>query len=383
MGAARRLCVRAVALTGMISGIVSLALPACQFPDYGIASGGVGSGGTAVGGVSGDAGAAAGPGEEGGASGASGASGAAGSDDGGTGGTAPAPVPCPVESCVPKAPTDWQGPVALWDDVAGSLNPLPSCPEGYAKPADLHHGINQPMDGCKCSCAAKGQSCSTNTTLFLYEDQKCEAMPPCATVSAPSSLMCNAVSGCIHSGGSMKAGIPTPSGGSCEPAVSAKAPASWQYDSRVCEATFANLCEDRRQVCAPRPTSPYSSKLCVMNVFGEGDPLPACPAEYPSRKVLNRSFADNRQCSACTCSGLSGGSCMGKLTLSAEADCSGDFEYKLGDGCVPFALVGNNVRPSSVSAQYDLTPGTCSVTSQSTTTGMASTNGSTTVVCCH
>ncbi|HKO49036.1 MAG TPA: hypothetical protein VJV79_14995, partial [Polyangiaceae bacterium] len=62
MGATRRLCVRAVVLAGMIGAIVSLALPACQFPEYGMANGG--SAGAPAGGVPGDAGGAAGGGAE-------------------------------------------------------------------------------------------------------------------------------------------------------------------------------------------------------------------------------------------------------------------------------------------------------------------------------
>ena len=384
MGAARRLCVRAVVLAGMISVIVSLALPACQFPEYRMSTGG--SGGAPAGGVSGDpAGAADGgvAGGEAGESGDAGAAGTAGSDGGtgGTGGAEPAPVPCPVENCVPKVTGDWQGPYAFWDDVAGAPDPVPVCPEGYAKPMDLHHGIDQPMDGCQCTCTATDQVCNTNTTLNIYDDQKCEGVP-CGTVSP---LTCEAVSGCIHSQGSLKAAIPTPSGGFCKDTISPPTPAAWQYDSRLCSSSGASVCEDSSRVCAPPPTAPYLSKLCVTTVISVDQAIPECPAEYSKvKKTLYKSFADNRSCTPCGCSAVTGGSCSGsKLSISAETDCSAGVEYKVGAGCTPFTLIGNNAHPTSVGAQYMLAHGDCKVVSPSATMGTAPTIGSATVVCCQ
>ncbi|HKO49481.1 MAG TPA: hypothetical protein VJV79_17250, partial [Polyangiaceae bacterium] len=260
-------------------------------------------------------------------------------------------------------------------------DPLPICPEGYANPIDLHHGIDLPMDGCQCACAAKDQVCSTNTTLSIYDDQKCEGTP-CATVASP--LACGAVSGCTHSQGTLKAAMPTPSGGFCEAQVSPPAPAAWQYDSRLCSTSGASVCEDRRQVCAPSPPQPYAAQLCVTRVATEGLPLPTCPAQYPNGKTLYKSFSDDRSCSGCTCSAVSGGACTGsKLLISAETDCSGGVEYKLGSLCQPFTLVGNNAHPTSVRGQYTVTPGDCKVVVPSSTTGSAPTIGSATVVCCQ
>ena len=373
MDAARRLCVRALVLAEMIGAIASLALPACQFPEYGTATGG-GSGGTATGGVAGDSGGAAGGGEEGGANESG------GSDDGGSGGGGTPPVPCPVEACVAK-PAGWQGPFAFWDESANASTAPPECPDGYAKPIDLHHGIDLPTGGCQCTCKAQDQVCSTNTVLHIYDDQKCEGTP-CTSLSSP--LSCGGVSDCIHALGTLKAAIPTPSGGFCNDVVTPPAPASWQYDSRLCSINGASVCEDRSLVCAPLPGSPYLSKLCVTMVVGENEPLPACPDQYRNgSKTLYKSFSDLRQCSECGCSGVTGGSCAGKLFVSADEDCSSAQEYKLGTGCQPFTLMGNNAHPTSVGAEYTVTPGTCKVVTPSTTVGVAPTTGPATLVCCQ
>ena len=381
MGAARRLCGRAVVLAGMISAIVSLALPACQFPDYGRASGGQGGAGAPAGGVPGDSGGPAGGRAEGGEAGEGREGGASGSADGGAGGAETAAMPCPIEACVPKAPAGWLGPIAFWDAIANSAIPLPVCPEGYTKPVSLHHGVDMPTDGCRCTCTAQDQVCSTNTTLYIYDDQKCEGTP-CGSVSP---LVCDGVSGCVHSQGTLKAAIPTPSGGTCNGEISPPAPASWQYDSRACAASGAHLCADSSRVCAPVPTSPYASRLCVMNVVGEGQSLPECPAPYRNgSKTLYESFSDMRHCSACGCSGVTGGSCTGsKLSISADGDCTSGVEYKLGAGCQPFTLTGNNAHPTSVGTEYSVTAGTCKVVSPSATIGNAPTIGQATLVCCQ
>jgi len=356
MGAAHRSCVRALVLAGTISAIVTLALPGCQFPDYGMAN-------------SGSAGAAA---EDSGAADGGEAGGAAGNEDGGAAGA----EPCAVEDCVPEAPSGWTGPIAFWDDIAGVLDPLPDCPEGYAKPNDLHHGIEMPTSGCQCTCTAQDQVCSS--ALNIYDDQACESAP-CATVSP---LTCDAVSSCIHSRGTLKAAIPTLSGGSCKAAVGPKAAASWQYDSRICSPR--GVCEDRSQVCAPVPGAPYAPKLCVMSQIPENQPLPECPAEYPNEsEPLYKAFTDSRRCSECVCSGVTGGACSGMFRVSAEADCSGGVEYKTGSGCQPLTLVGNNAHPTSIGTEYMLTPGSCKVVTPSSTTGSARTLGSAIVVCCQ
>src|SRR3954468_16908454 len=109
MGAARRLCVRAVVLTVMMSALLSLALPSCQFPEYGIATGGgAGSAGTLEGGMPNlPAGAAGTAGDD---PGGVGGDGNAGAPDAGAAGEPERPSCVAQSSCVPGPPADWVGP---------------------------------------------------------------------------------------------------------------------------------------------------------------------------------------------------------------------------------------------------------------------------------
>jgi hypothetical protein len=118
-----------------------------------------------------------------------------------------------------------------------------------------------------------------------------------------------------------------------------------------------------------------------MRVILAGQPLPQCPADYGSRYELYEMLSDDRACSACTCSALSGGECEGKVHLSSTNDCNGTgADYKMGDGCKQFGLPD---YLSHVIVNYTLTPGTCSIATASKPTGSASVNGRATLVCCQ
>ena len=396
MGAARRFCVKAVVLTGMMSVIVSMALPACRFPEYGFTNGGGGSAGAFAGGMSnapggapgdgGESGGNAGGGDAGGGNAGGGDAGegnadggnAGGGNAGGAGGAEP--VRCPTQACVPGAPGGWVGPIAFWEGTAGVPSALPACPAGYASATDLNRALNAPPGACTCTCAAQGQVCDENTTLHIYTDMTCAT--PCATASPKT---CDAVSGCTGSQGSLRADTPTPSGGSCQATVSAPVTATWQYSARLCLASDMGTCVDPSQVCAPTPGSPYASQVCVMSVVLEGHALPACPADYPNpNEPLYETFLDGRGCTACGCGSPTGGSCSGNLLLSGGGDCSGGVEYSLGSGCKQFNLGSGTIQPSHVGGQYTVVPGTCSVASAAHANGgIATPNGSVTVVCCR
>ena len=382
MGAARRLCVRAVVLAGMMSAIVSLALPACQFPSYGTAHGGGGSGGDSAGGLPADAGG----GDEGGEAGEAGAGGDAGdggSADGGkgAGGAGGAPAICPAQSCVPRAPKGWQ-PVAFWERMAGAAGAPPGCPAGYTDPEDLHHDLVG-GDGCSCTCSAQGQVCQG--TLHIYNDLACASQ--CATASPLSSPpSCDAVSNCPGAQGSVRVDPATISGGSCVPTVSPPGPASWQWDTRLCPISEAAVCEDPSQVCAPMPGFPFVSQSCVMSVVSADHTPPECPEGYASASPpLYESFTDKRECSGCTCSGVSGGSCTTKLTLTSGSDCKNppwEFTTDL-PSCKTFNLGSGGVVPTHVGGLYSVNRGTCGVTSPSHTLGTIAPSGQITVVCCQ
>ena len=359
----------------MVSAIVSLALPACQFPTYSMASGHAGNAGDAAGAMSG--GAAGAPDDDGGAAGAGetgGESGESGSAAGGSGGTPK--VRCDADACVPAPPKVWQ-PIAFWQGTAGVLPE--ECPPGYSNPRDLHHDLNVPNTGCVCTCSAQGQSCQS--TLHIFGNKDCTG--PCAQAS-PSGLECDIVSGCIGSQGSARADAPMISGGSCQSKVSAPNDPTWKFDARVCRLDGAAVCEDPSQVCAPIPPSPYLSQLCVMTVVSAGRTPPPCPAGYPSSiPPLYESFSDELGCSPCGCSGVTGGSCSGKMLMSGGIDCSSkpvDFAFGV---CKEFDLGPGTIQPTHVGGQYTVVPGTCDVASQSHVIGQAAPSGQITVVCCQ
>ncbi|MEI9939580.1 MAG: hypothetical protein WDO69_30860 [Pseudomonadota bacterium] len=374
MGAARRLCVRAMVLAGMMSTILSLALPACQFPTYGMATGGVSVGGQTDGGMTSAPGGAASDAGEGGEGGEGGGAGDGGTEMSGAGGAETAPCPSQA-SCVAGPPTHWTGPIAFWEGTVDAS--LPPCPQGYTTPIDLHRALMVPTDTCQCTCAPLGQVCQA--MLHVFDDLMCEH--PCATLS---TQMCNAVSGCTGSQGSMRGDSATISGGTCEPSVT-KPPPSWQYNARLCQPTGGS-CEDSSQVCAPTPTYPYATQLCVMSVITEGRPLPACPAEYPNvGKAFYTDYTDNRQCSECGCSGVTGGSCSGKITISSGSDCTGGSEScELNGVCTHFDLSqGNNLHPTHAVGDYSITPGVCGVATPPQGSGKAEESGTATMVCCQ
>ena len=366
MGAAPRFRIRAVVLTGLMSAVSSLPLQACQFPDYGFGTGS--AGGPDAGGMNNSPAGAAG---DGGTS-------ADGGEDAGSGGSTPdPPQPCDPLDCVPRAPAGWLGPIAFWDGPSGPADQLPACPTGYTDPTDLHHELNAPDGPCTCTCAAQGQVCSDNTALHIYSDLKCSSL--CETV-APQA--CSAVSVCTGSQGSIDSNIPTPTGGSCKATPSGPADASWDNDSRLCNANPARVCDDPGQVCAPLPNSPYISQQCVMRVMAAASAVPPCPDGFPNATALYGSFADGRGCSECTCGDVSGGTCSGSITLTDSSDCSTGVDYVLGAKCLSFDLGQGNVKPTHVGGHYTVEGGICNVATEPKPTGKAAPNGRFTVVCC-
>ncbi|MET0793542.1 MAG: hypothetical protein ABW061_18620 [Polyangiaceae bacterium] len=348
-------------LTGMMSAVLSVLLPGCQFPDYGFARG-AGGDPDAAGMTSTPAGAPSDAGE------------------GGAGGAVEPPTPCAQQDCVPRPPTGWLGPIAFWEGEARAADPLPDCPGGYVTPTDLHRDLDASAGKCSCTCAAQGQVCDENTTLHIFSDKNCATQ--CATVSPQT---CTAVSGCVGSQGSVRAAIPTPSGGTCKAKLSGPVDPTWQTDARLCATNPAKTCEDSNQVCAPTPASPYASQLCIMQVLAVGHARPACPAEYPNdNQPLYETYSDKRVCGECGCSDVNDdGSCKGQLLMSGGDDCSAGFAYTLGSLCQEFDLGSGDIQPSHVGGQYTLTPGTCSVASEPPLSGEAVASGRMTVVCCQ
>ena len=335
-----------------------------------------GSGGTAEGGAaSGEGGTPAeGGGGEGGSEAGSPAGGAGAAGAAGAAGT---PEPCPdSESCVPRT-QGWIGPVAFWEGNATTPSNPPPCPEGYEKPVDLHRGVNNPPGGCKCTCKPMGQACGANTKLQIFDDYACKQ-----ECSHSSPLVCDPVSGCTGSQGSLTAPKSAPTGGTCEPSYSEFPEATWQKDARLCSPS--NVCHDPAQACAPTPGAPYPSQLCVTRRVLENRPIPDCPSDYPDQTLLYETKTDGRGCTTCTCGAVTGGLCSGTLTINWGSECGTGYDYTLGTGCQMFNLGQGPIHPTLIGTRYSLTPGTCTVTTQSQPDeGVAKESGPVTVVCCQ
>jgi len=229
---------------------------------------------------------------------------------------------------------------------------------------------------------AVNQMC--DATLHIYGDLACGG--ECASASTGT---CGPVSGCIGSQGSVSVEAATISGGSCTAKIAPLPDPTWKFNERLCESVDPGSCADPDQVCAPTPTAPYASQLCVTRLLLDGQTTPpACPAAYPvpypvPYKALYGDYMDARGCSACSCGNVSGGSCTGNAVMSGGVDCSGGREFPIGTACKTFDLGPGGLRPSHVGNAYTVVPGTCSVASPPQPTGKAEPSGGVTVVCCQ
>lgn len=282
------------------------------------------------------------------------------------------------DRCVPEAPAGWRGPVAFWQG-ASTTEPPPECPEGYDSPTDAHARPSASDADCTCRCDAVEQTCDDEPALVvLFQDLACETV---CTLASP--LECIEVAGCNGSAGTMRAAAAQPTGACSATVEKNTTPPSWQRDARLCELSRPTRddCADANQACAPTPGSPFSSQSCVYRVVLEGETMPSCPPSHArATAMLYSSLSDDRDCGECTCDGPTGGSCEGTVLLSSGDDCSSASEYSVGSGCQPFSLPRS---PTSIAADYVLTPGSCAVASQPEPTGSVTPAGNALVVCCH
>jgi hypothetical protein len=289
---------------------------------------------------------------------------------------------CSAYACVPPVPSGWEGPVALEQVAAGST--LPACPTQYESLLDAHAGLTAPQAVCSCVCGASGQQCSA--TGAFHGDQTCSASA-CATVTPSPSGACTAVSvNSCGSGGSFDFTVaPSPSGGSCQAAVTTTVtPAGWTTAARLCAyagTTGAGGCSDA-DACIALPSSPYGAAACV---YSTADPPPtSCPAGYAGSPpaVFYAGVTDTRACGGCSCGGPTGGTCSGTVSLFGGAGCTGSggtATAASGTSCQPYS--GLSPTPGSAEAHFTVTGGSCAVSAAPQPVGSASGNSPTTVCC--
>jgi hypothetical protein len=268
-------------------------------------SDGTGAGGTSSVGP-GDGGGPVGPGSGGGGNepvgtGGDGGGGGTGGTGGGTGG---GPVCDPVgNACLPPVPGGWTGPLALFE--VAPAESLPSCNlTGWPTTLGDYFGdLDEGTAICDCDCEpAAGIVCNGNPSYCSRGN-----MSQCNLVCTPTPFTSGA---CLPAVSPVYLSLfaPTPSNvGSCTAEPTVELPtAEWGVKSRACQGatTTPDGC-DAGEVCAPRPVG---GEMCIVSA---GDV--ACPGSgWNAKHLRHTSFADTRDCSACSCGGATS-TCGGTL----------------------------------------------------------------------
>jgi hypothetical protein len=272
--------------------------------------------------------------------------------------------------CAPPAPAMWTGPALLWSGPFGSA--VPPCPMGYEDAFDANAGPTGSLGSCSCTCVASGQLCSV--AAVLNGDAACLA--PCG--SATVSSACTVPTSTCGSTISMNVTAPAPSGGSCTANVSmtgASAP-GWQTAAHVCLASaFAAGCNS--EACVPAPIAPYGTSLCVYQMGTS-----SCPTGYPHSSLFFSGENDGRVCAGCSCSGPTGGSCSGSISVyGITIDCTAvnPAMYTLGSNCRVLNVPGS--PPTHIQGNFTVTQGTCTVQGNVSATGAVTGTGPITVCC--
>ncbi|MFO0659901.1 MAG: hypothetical protein U0165_08740 [Polyangiaceae bacterium] len=302
-------------------------------------SGSAGTGGTAgsagSGGTSGTGGTAGGGGTAG-TGGTSGSSGTSGT--GGTGGSL-GPEDCfngvddngdnladcadpqctPATTCVTTAlPSGWSGPVSLYDGAPANE---PACPSSYPTQAFLgNRNITGAAAQCStCTCSdPSGGSCVLPTQATVT-DAQCGMSATYGGLLDLSSTIgtCagnNYVGGSVcgpndNAACSVSLQVPatTVTGASCVPSnENPNIPAVSATLGKACGSPATNTAGcGTNQACVPKPSSPFSSGLCIQH---SGDV--SCPAgAFVQKKVYYEGIVDTRTCTACSCGDAGGGTC--------------------------------------------------------------------------
>ena len=329
-----------VRLWVLVGAFVCAAVLSCSDDDSGSSapggsagSGGSGGGSGGTGGVGSAAGSGGSAGSSGGAAGSGGGTAGAGGSSGSTGGSAgsgggPA-CNATTHACIPDAPLNWTGPVAL---AVGSTEP-PACPGTFPTAGqELFGALNEGTATCSCTCdAATGMSCSGNAQLWAVANPAgCEivpTVPPTATLM-PGGACAPLVDGWYH------VVMPAPTGGMCASQAShTLATPAWGEQALACSGVAAVPASDcgSGTACMPTPPSPF--KLCV---FAPGDE--ECPTTFYSQKFsLYSGFSDSRACSACSC-GSPTGSC-GRVRVWQD-QCNGTPHTNSTSSCLNVAVPG-------------------------------------------
>jgi hypothetical protein len=173
---------------------------------------------------------------------------------------------------------------------------------------------------------------------------------------------------------------PQATGGACAASggVASTTPPTWEQIARACVGSAPSGQADCNagQVCAPTPSSPFATQLCVVQPRA----VTACPPEYPSGpQVFYAGVDDKRGCSTCQCAGPTGGACT-IANPAIEACTPPGGTWSSPGTCAP--ITGPEpVRLASGSTPTLVDAGTCTLTDGGVPVGAASGNGATSFCC--
>lgn len=253
----------------------------------------------------------------------------------------------PGFECTASAPSGWSGPVDLFDAANGGAPP--GCAAPYS--IDAFDGTSEPLAfpaNCGCTCSPPSTATCGAVTVSFFFDSSCKN--PCTGTPVTVTPGGACVTGCPGAL-TMRATLPTATGGSCSGNASKSVPTlGWGHTARACGLPGADSpggCSTG-SLCVARPPSPFPSSLCVWRA---GDV--ACPSgPYSARSVYYAGATDTRDCTACTC-GTSGGlTCTAAQIFSyADGECPNNAAGSIvGDGsCVSAPGSTSVVRAGSSS----------------------------------
>jgi hypothetical protein len=234
--------------------------------------------------------------------------------------------------CVAAAPVTWTGPVEIYE---GDPATAPKCPSPLLTDVSANISIASasPVTCSACGCTPGTIACGDSTVEGLnLLCENCDAGTTTAMLGKCSNaaLVCGMdyVEGLIFEHPSATAPC-TMTGGS----VDVRPPVEWMSAVVGCKAASSALKQidcAAGEVCAPAPSPPFDSSLCVFQV---GDV--SCPgAPYSNRIVAYEGVDDARGCTACTCK-VTPGTCTGTVNAFSDSDCKTPFGSSMGfGGCV-------------------------------------------------
>jgi hypothetical protein len=135
-------------------------------------------------------------------------------------------------------------------------------------------------------------------------------------------------------------------------------PPEWTTTAGTCVGELVGTCSSPGEICAPiLPPPPPGFAICIVTT---GDRT--CPTEFSSKRIFYDRFDDSRECSACSCSTPTGGTCSGMISIFKDSDCSSLINIETITSTAPsfcYALPPGTALGSKSAGPLTHTPGAC------------------------